>query len=485
MGRARAVATMGIAIVALVRCTLLVDTDGLSGGSDANPDGSPDATSDAPPPDASSADASTPLGATWLAYGASTIGVRAWNASVWGPELPGPTLPAGRTVKWILPRDTQFGSMLAVVSAPASGAGTLDVFERDSNGGWHSGFSVPAPDPRRRGFDIEIESSSGAVVVVYSDGTPAPKTRRRTASGWSSETTVQGFGSQAIEWVELARNPTSDQMMLVAHDEGANLAAWLYEPPKWGNPDFLEGNMATEDFKDFDVTYDGTGAILAVWGNVDTTGDAGSAGNMMWALRAPGAMSFSKSVVEISSEPIGPLELAREPGSNRIAFAALEHTCNQRGLPCDDFVMGVWTGSSWNPLAPLDLNTTTLYEDRPGSVPVSVAWLGNTGVAIGAYHRTLSGNDGALAFARFSGGALGDVTPAQTKPLGARASIALAGVDGPMVLALVLDVDGNLFCKGYRESGGVGAWSDVDQGTPLATNLPIIALPFAMTTAAP
>src|SRR4051794_24305577 len=123
--RARLAGFTSIALAGvLVHCSLLVDTDGLSGG--AKDDAGPGTGSDSPfsetgpgAGDGATTDVGTApggLGPLWLAYGttAGAMGVRQWNDTQWSAELPGPTVQGA--VRWVVAKETPAGSFLAVLS---------------------------------------------------------------------------------------------------------------------------------------------------------------------------------------------------------------------------------------------------------------------------------------------------------------------------------------------------------------------------------
>jgi hypothetical protein len=464
---------------ALVQCSLLVDTDGLSGGADSN-DGASSETSSSSmeagnSEGGSSIDGAVPsaLGPTWLAYGASTgaTAIRQWRADIgaWSAELPGPSVN-GALVRWVVPKETPVGSFVGIVSS-GSDSSRLDVFERAADGSWNLGFTQPMAMPTRRAFDIEYESKSNGVIVVYGDSTSAPKARRRTAAGWSAETTIKPSGTLRPYWIELTRNPVSDEIALTYVDAGENLDVALWDGTSWGTPVELEVNINTLDYKCFDAAYENSsGKLLVGWGQSKPV-DGGRIADMRYVTHPFGGSLSSVSIIA-SGTPPGVMAMAPELGTNRIAVSFMEYNCNDADLPCDDFNGSVWDGSKFIASTPLDPDTTTLYHSRPASMVTGLAWLGTSGVAIAAYHRDLTENAGLLAYARFSGGGWGAVTGANAPPaLPARASMQLVSAATSKIVAVVLDVNGSLWSKGYDEAASAGTWKDVGGGTALAGSL--------------
>lgn len=472
---------------ASLRCALLTDLGDYSSGNTGAPaDAGPSADSSSPdsPAPTPEVDAGKgALGPLWLAYGTTggSVKVRRWDdaAAAWSTELAGPDVEGG-LVRWVVPKETPSGSFLAVVSGEPNTS--LRVFERTADGTWKLGFSTPMAVKSRRAFDLDYETSTGSVVVVYGDATATPKFRRRTAAGWSAEQSGNALGTLPPQWIELARNPLRNELALVLADNGSNLGVSLWNGASWTDVREVEAYLNSADYKCFDAAYDAAnGGLLVAWGRTMPT-DGGRLEDMRYLLHPTDGDFGAVSSANVGLPP-GPIVLAPEPGTSRIALSYVEHNCNKGDDPCDDFVGAVWGGSSFVSNKSLDPDTTTLYQSRPGTMVTSVAWLGNSGVALAAYHRALA-EPGQLAFSRFGAGAWGSVTGAASGPsLPPRASMQLVSASGPSVVALVEDVTGTLWSTAYSETGGGGTWRDVSPGGPLATALtPLGGVPFGATT---
>jgi hypothetical protein len=431
-------------------------------------------------------DAGGGLGPIWLAAGTSAgaVSIRTWDtgASAWSAPLAGPDV-GGAAVRFVVARETPRGSIVAIsTDAVGGGMPLLTVFERAPDGSWKSAFSTSIPDSTRRSFDMEVFEKSGDVLIAYADTTTTtPKFRLRSTAGWSSAASTSVTLASAARWIELAASPTMDEMTMILGDGGDNLFAVTYLGGAWLASDFLDGHLNVIDFKAFDVAYEGmTGNAVLVWGRDNRFLDAGDVGQMRYALKPSGTAAFGAFQPGLSGKPPGPVVLKSEPGTNRIALSYLEYNCQRTSDTCDDFIAGVWTGSVWNPLTSLDPDTTTLYFNRPATAPTGLAWV-TGGLAVAAFHRDITG--GSLAFTRLSGSTFDAVAAATTTPaLPARASMVLLGASSSTLLALVEDVAGELWCKGFTPGGATGTWSDVDKGTPLATGLVASnGVPFGVT----
>lgn len=452
----------------LLQCSLLVDTDGLSGGP---VDGGFDAlgleTGADGPSDAPITNEA--FGPIWLAYGevSGAVHVRSWNAETaqWSAEQPGPNV--GATVRWVVPKQTPDGSFLAVVSEGASSK--LDVFQRAADGSWTLGFSQPMPIVERRAFDIDYETSSHAVIVAYGDATPQVKVRRLSGGAWSPETALKESGTLPPQWVELARHPLSNEASVVYADDGSNLFTARWDGQAWADTSYIEGHLNSLDWKCFDAAYENiSGNLLITWGWKQPY-DGGEDTSLRYVVRTSGgALSAPKSVSE--GRIPGPMTLVPEPGTKRILLSYVEYACNAYDEDCDDFGVMLWDGASIVPHV-IDEDSTTRYGQRPSTAITGAAWLGATGHAIAAYHRDLA-DPGQLAYASFDGSDWTAPRGAAAPPaLGPRASMQLVSVPGDRGVAVVQDTAGKLWSKAYLETDGTGTWSDVAGGVPLASSL--------------
>ena len=139
-------------------------------------------------------------------------------------SFPGPDLDGG-TVRWVVPKETPLGSYLAIERMGTAGA-HLDVFERTPSGAWSLGFSVPTSGATTRAFDLEYETTTKALLVVYGELTVIPKYRRRTTRLVRRERRPS-VGTLPLTWIELARNPLRNEIALAIGDRGVNLGVNL------------------------------------------------------------------------------------------------------------------------------------------------------------------------------------------------------------------------------------------------------------------
>lgn len=482
------VASMVIA-GALVHCSLVVDTDGLSGGSSEaglhlsdgpiNGDGS--VTNDAP----AFFDAPVGpggLGPNWLAYGnnAGRVAVRTWTGDAWSAELAGPNAD-GESVRWVIAKETPIGSFLAIESQ-GKVSPRLQVFQRKPDGTWALGFAQPMTVVNRRAFDIEYETKSNAVIVAYGDSTARVKSRRLVGGTWSDQVEIGAGGSLHPEWIELSRSPISDEVALVYADGGINLLASYWDGSNWQKPSFLSGALNTLDWKCFDQAYESsTGKLVVGWGEIKPVSGSDPVMTLSYAFRQPGAPVFGGTLTTAEGAPPGSMVMVPELGTKRIALSYVEYNCNRQDKTCDDFSGLIWDGAQFD-LKKIDPETTTLFGDRPSATLTGVAWLGTTGEAISAYYRTLPDSPGQLAYSRFAGtwsDPKGAAAPPNMEP---RTSLQLVSVPGSKVVAVVEDNTGALWSKVYVEGAdGAGTWSD-PANAPLVTALvPTNAVPFSAT----
>jgi hypothetical protein len=364
-------------------------------------------------------------------------------------------------VRWLVSAVSGSEEFLAVASGSQGNMG-LDVLRRVGANFATEVTVATQPDPAKRGFDLAMEGSSGNALLVYADGSNRPRYRERTSAGWSADRSVFGAapGSGTVKWVQLAASPRSDEITLLYADSGSNLFAAVWSGAAWtlASPSPLDTNLNTPDFQDFIGAYESvSGDLMVAWG---TGPDLLS---LYWSAKPAGQTVFAPRTNDRQLNKPGPMSIASEPGSDRIALAYVEHTCVDG---CDDFAAAIWNGTSLTQQKTLNPDVVTLYGQRPGSMPVGVSWVGTTGEAIAVYAHGGSG----VSWARFrnsSGWVL--QSDAVTNPaLPEKADFALLSIPSRgAVLVLVEDVSGALWGKLWQGT----SWLDTEGGAPLATGL--------------
>ncbi len=390
---------------------------------------------------------------------------------------------ANSLVPWTEPALAASSGAEAVETAAypsAATSGTMQLLEGAT--GWPAAFTsppVPAAQAAHRGFDIAYRSLSGEALSVYSDGTPSPKYRTRSSTGWSTEQAVFATapGPAAVDWILLASNPLSNEVALVYSDTTPYLYATVWNGTSWvgSSTTVLDSTgLANPDWASFTAAYeDSTGNLLVVWSHPSTC--SGPSDPLYFSTKLLGSTTFStvQTTASVVGAP-GPMVAASEHGTARIAIALDEYCIAACGgnTTCADFSAAMWGGVGTGFLAinDLDNNIGIDFSVRPGSMPVGVGWLGTSGTAVAVYAHP----GGTLGYTTWTSAA-GWAAPAgatMTPVLAPQAGFQLirvpssTGASGDLAI-FIADTNGNIWSKRFDGT----TWSDMNGGVPVATGV--------------
>jgi Domain of unknown function (DUF2341) len=209
-----------------------------------------------------------------VAYGEGIVQTpryRIWNGTAWGSELSAQSV--GGTVNWVVtkPATTRDEYILGVLDA------TSDINVQVYNGttdtwGNLQEVTTAASNALRRGFDVAYETTSGDAIVAYCDGDADPSYYVWNGSTWTSGGTINLGSINNCEFITLASDPTSDEIILVARDTGTQYETQVWSGSAWGNSRVI-GSMTQTDHEGIAVEYEESGnqAVVAV-SNGNTNG---------------------------------------------------------------------------------------------------------------------------------------------------------------------------------------------------------------------
>jgi uncharacterized repeat protein (TIGR01451 family) len=211
---------------------------------------------------------------------------------------------------------------------------------------WSGGSWSPVPFHRTDtvtetfwwGFDVAYESQSGDALVVWnngSTGTTGISYSVWNGSAWSPVDTVTVPVSGEPQQMQLAADPTGDEMVLVVSTSASHDYALVWNGTAWGNGVDLSG-VGWGDLTDVNVAYEHqSGDALVVFGT-----SSASPSYMIWngsAWLGPGTVAPPAGITDEARWT----SIAADPTSDRIALAVST-------FGASDLWLTVWTGSTWS-----------------------------------------------------------------------------------------------------------------------------------------
>ncbi len=174
-----------------------------------------------------------PPSGAMIAYGEDVQQVpryRIWTGSSWGSEQTD-AQNVGGTINWTVLKAATTRNEYVLGTQDTGADVNVQVYQ---SGAWTDLLELTqtVANADYRGFDIAYETQSGRAMVVYCDGDSDPSYRTYDGSDWSSPGTVDLGFSQNCEWVKLASDPTSNEIILVARANVAQ-AGTDYEVQVW------------------------------------------------------------------------------------------------------------------------------------------------------------------------------------------------------------------------------------------------------------
>ncbi len=279
-----------------------------------------------------------------FAYAEGTIQApryRLWNGSVWSAEAS--AVSVGGAIRFIETAATQVRNEYVLATQENGGRvraqiydGTLDVFDDLQT------IVAAVPGTTARGFDVAYESSSGDAIVVACNGTEATYSVWN-GSSWSAATAITLAVTANCNWIELASDPTSDEIILVARDAitgATDYEALVWNGSAWGNSVTL-GSAAEANDQGATVEYEESGDRAVV---VVSNGTAAS-----FAWNSWNGSAWSGAATQAVQDDFENGRLGRDLGSDDMALCSIDND--------GQLALVRWTGTtnSWNAFQTIEI----------------------------------------------------------------------------------------------------------------------------------
>jgi hypothetical protein len=125
-------------------------------------------------------------------------------------------------------------------------------------GSWNT-FNDTIETLAEESYALAYESNSGEGLVTYSmKDVTSPKYRTWNGTAWSVESSMPDLGDVAY-WIRLVPDPSSDEILFAALDEGSDITVLVWNGSAWGSILEVEANAQYYDRRQFDLAYENGG----------------------------------------------------------------------------------------------------------------------------------------------------------------------------------------------------------------------------------
>ena len=282
---------------------------------------------------------------------------RQWDGSLWGSE--GTLLDIGAPLRRVVVEAGATREEYVAATAGSDADVNVQVF---ATGEWANllELTTNVGNINAQGFDIAYETNSGDALVAYCDGDADPSYYIWNGSGWTSGGTINLNSTSNCEWLQLAADPTSDEIVFLARDAAGNqYEAQVWSGSSWGNAT-TQGSIVDTAHEGMAVMYEESGGQALI-----VTSD-GNPARFRW--NSWNGTTWGTAATEAIGDDLEWARLSRDVGSDAMVL------CYQD----EDTAAGVvrWTGSAWagqtelvtdaNGNAKTDPGFDCVYEDTTG-----------------------------------------------------------------------------------------------------------------------
>lgn len=284
-----------------------------------------------------------------LAYGEGTSETpkyRMWDGTAWGNEYA--ALSVGAPQYWVVTRAHPSAHSYALATIGSDADVNVQIYEGGVWGNLQE-MTTTISNTNARGVDMAYESISGDLMVAYCDGDADPSYRiYNETTGWGGVGAIDLSSTNNCEWIRLASNPTSDEIIVISLDSaGGQYEAQVWNGSGWGNATVF-GSMRNTGNEGMAVEYEESGNQALV-----VTSDGN---RKAFAYRAWNGTAWSAAANITIGNHLQWGNLVRDKGTDALALCYID----------SDVDIGVvhWTGSAWTGQTELDVNGNA-STDRP------------------------------------------------------------------------------------------------------------------------
>lgn len=207
-----------------------------------------------------------------IAYGEGTVTTpryRIWDGTSWSVE--GSAQAVSGTINWVQTAAAVNRDEYAMITLDSANDSFAQIYSASTSSWANSVLMSPVvASAAYRGIAIGYESNSGDAMAVSCTNSPNPVYRTWNGSAWSATSTIPVTSINNCNFLEIASDPASDEMILVVRDTGTQYEAFVWNGSAWTDSRVI-GSSAKVAREGMTVAYEASGdqALVVVSNNTN------------------------------------------------------------------------------------------------------------------------------------------------------------------------------------------------------------------------
>jgi Domain of unknown function (DUF2341) len=275
-----------------------------------------------------------------LVYGEGTVTTpryRFWNGVSWGVE--GSAQAVTNTINWTRTAAGVSRDEYVLVTLDAANDAYAQVYSAStSSWGNQKLLSSVVVSAAYRGIAVGYESISGDAMAVSCTDSPDPVYSIWNGTTWSATSTINATSLNNCNFLEIASDPSSDEMILIVRDTGTQYEALVWDGSAWVESRVI-GSSALVAREGLSVAYEASGdqAIIVVSNGI----------NNSFAYTTWNGTEFSTNATQAIGDDFEFGQLTADTDSDKVSLCYID-TDNDVGVI-------TWNGGTW-PAATTELD---------------------------------------------------------------------------------------------------------------------------------
>ncbi|MES2749536.1 MAG: DUF2341 domain-containing protein [Patescibacteria group bacterium] len=209
-----------------------------------------------------------------LVYGegvVSTPRYRLWNGTSWSVEAN--AVAVSNTINWVATAAGVTRDEYALVTLDQSNDAYAQIYSAStSSWGNQTLLSNVVSSNAYRGVAVAYESLSGDAMAVSCTNGPDPVFRIWNGTSWSATSTINANSVNNCNYISIASNPASDEIIVVVRDTGTQYEAFVWSGTAWVDSRVI-GSSALVASEGMAVEYESSGdqAVITVSNNTNAS----------------------------------------------------------------------------------------------------------------------------------------------------------------------------------------------------------------------